>query len=62
MQLLDELQWAAWDSDGHLLAATRSGKLQIWNFSGNRSQVLFEEDLSLYEPRPAAAPIWAQRW
>ena len=62
MQLLAHLQWADWDRDGHLLAATRSGKLQIWILDGNRSQVLFEEDLSLYEPNPTPAPAWAQRW
>ncbi|MGH7826558.1 MAG: hypothetical protein ACREQ7_15470 [Candidatus Binatia bacterium] len=62
MQLLNHLQWADWDRDGHLLAATRSGKLQVWNFDGDRSEVLFEEDLSLSDPNPTPAPAWAQRW
>jgi hypothetical protein len=62
VQLLDHLQWADWDRDGHLLVATRSGKLQIWNFAGDCSEVLFEEDLSLSEPNPVPAPAWAQRW
>jgi len=25
-------------------------------------EVLFDEDLSLSEPNPTAAPVWAQRW
>ena len=29
MVLLDDLQWADWDGDGRLLAATRSGRLQV---------------------------------
>jgi hypothetical protein len=62
IHLLNHIQWADWDRDGHLLVATRSGKLQIWHLHGNRSQVLFEEDLSLSEPSPAPAPAWAQRW
>lgn len=61
-QPLDDLQWADWDRDGHLLAATRSGKLQIVNLDDDGSEVLFEEDLSLLEPEPAPAPAWAQRW
>jgi hypothetical protein len=58
---LDDLQWADWDRDGHLLGATRSGKLQVVNLDAGRS-VLFEEDLSAAEPTPMAAPAWAQRW
>jgi hypothetical protein len=62
IELLDHFQWADWDRDGHLLAATRNGKLQIWMLDGNRSEVLFEEDLSRYEPNPTRAPAWAHRW
>jgi hypothetical protein len=62
MQLLDDFQWADWDREGNLLVATRSGKLQVWNLDGDRSQVLFEEDLTLSEPNPTPAPAWAQRW
>jgi hypothetical protein len=61
IQLLTDLQWADWDREGHLLAATRSGKLQVRNLDGG-SDVLFEEDLSLLEPNPVPAPAWAQRW
>jgi len=62
IQLLNHLQWADWDPDGHLLVVTRSGKLQILDFNGDRSEVLFEEDLSLFEPNPTPAPAWAGRW
>jgi hypothetical protein len=62
IQLLTDLQWADWDREGHLLGATRSGKIQVWSLDGDRSEVLFEEDLSLLEPNPAPAPAWAQRW
>jgi hypothetical protein len=62
IQLLNHLQWADWDPDGHLLVATRSGKLQILDFNGDRSEVLFEEDLSLLEPSPTPTPAWAGRW
>ena len=50
------------DREGHLLVATRSGKLQVWNLDGDGSEVLFEEDLSLSEPNPTPAPAWAQQW
>ncbi|MFN8504626.1 hypothetical protein [Kouleothrix sp.] len=60
IQLLPDVQWADWDRDGHLLVATRSGKLQIWNLTSH--QVLFEADLSSSEPSPAPAPKWARRW
>lgn len=59
---LDHLQWADWDREGHLLVATRRGRLQILKLDGDRSEVLFEEDLSLSEPKPTAAPAWAHRW
>ena len=62
IQLLNHLQWADWDPDGHLLVATRSGQLQILDFNGDRSEVLFEEDLSLFEPSPTPTPAWAGRW
>lgn len=62
IQLLNHLQWADWDREGHLLVATRSGKLQIWNLADDSSEVLFEEDLSFLEPNPVPAPAWAQRW
>ena len=62
IKLLSDLQWADWDRDGHLLVATRSGKLQVRNLEADGSEVLFEEDLSLSEPNPTPAPAWAQQW
>ena len=62
IQLLNHLQWADWDREGHLLVATRSGKLQVWNLDVDGSKVLFEEDLSLAEPNPTPAQAWAERW
>lgn len=62
VQLMDHLQWADWDQEWRLLAATRSGKLQICNADHNGLEIVFEEDLSLCEPDPIAAPAWAQRW
>jgi hypothetical protein len=59
---LDHVQWADWDREGHLLVATRDGKLQIWNLDGEDTKPLFEEDLSFLEPDPAPAPAWAGRW
>jgi hypothetical protein len=62
VHLLNHLQWGDWDRDGHLLVATRSGKLQVWNLAGAGPAILFDEDLSLAEPTPAPAPAWAQQW
>jgi hypothetical protein len=62
LEPLDKLQWADWDREGQLLAATRSGKLQVRNLSGDCPEILFEQDLFLLEPNPAPAPAWAQRW
>jgi len=62
IHLLNDLQWADWDRDGHLLVATRSGRLKILNLDRRGSEVLFEEDLAPLEPTPAPAPAWAQRW
>jgi hypothetical protein len=62
VQLLNDLQWADWDRAGHLLAATRSGKLQVRNLDVDAGDVLFEEDLSIREPNPTPAPAWAKQW
>ncbi len=60
--LLDDLQWADWDRDGRLLAATRSGRLQVRELHQARAEVAFEADLSHMEPTPVPAPDWARRW
>jgi len=67
IQLLDDLQWADWDREGRLLAATRDGRLQIRRLRvrrlrGARSEILFEQDLSRLEPNPVPPPDWARRW
>lgn len=62
IQPLNHLQWADWDRDGHLLVATRDGKLQVWSLGRGEPDVLFEKNLSLLEPNPGPAPDWAQRW
>jgi len=62
IELLNDLQWADWDSEGHLLVATRSGRIQVRRLDRDGSQLLFEQDLSFSEPSPVPAPAWAQRW
>ena len=58
LELLDDLQWADWSRDGHLLVATRSGRLQIQNLEGISPGLLFDVDLSNLEPTPTPAPAW----
>ena len=62
LEVLDDLQWADWDSQGRLLAATRCGKLQIRNLNAEGFETVFEENLALLEPAPVPSPDWAQRW
>jgi hypothetical protein len=62
LELLDDVQWADWDRDGKLLVATRCGKLQVRDVDADGCGILFEEDLSVFEPAPGPAPAWAQRW
>jgi hypothetical protein len=62
LEILDDLQWADWDRDGHLLGATRAGALQARRLDGGPATVLFEADLSRLEPSPAPAPSWAHDW
>ena len=62
VRLLDGLQWADWNRDGRLLVATRNGRLQAWKVDRDDTEVTFDEDLSLLEPNPLAAPSWAQQW
>lgn len=59
--ILDDLQWADWDADGRLLAATRSGRLQIRDLNA-QGQLVFDQDLAAIEPNPQPAPDHAQRW
>ncbi len=59
---LDDLQWADWDREGRLLAATRDGRLVVRGIDGGRFETLFEHDLSQPAPQPAPAPEAARRW
>jgi len=62
LTLLDDLQWADWDREGRLLAATRTGKLQVRHLGSVQDSIVFEEDLAPLDPTPAPPPDWAQRW
>lgn len=62
LDLLDDLQWADWSREGHLLVATRAGQLQVRRLDGGRSDIVSEVDLSRLEPDPTSAPPWAQGW
>ncbi|MGB8700207.1 MAG: hypothetical protein WCD18_12385 [Thermosynechococcaceae cyanobacterium] len=62
VEILDDVQWADWDGQGQLLAATRSGKLQVRALQKRSFKVAFEIVLSLLEPEPIEAPDWAKRW
>jgi hypothetical protein len=62
LTLLDDLQWVDWDREGRLLAATRTGSLQVRNFGSGAEQIVFEENLALLDPKPVPAPDWAQHW
>lgn len=62
LELLEDCQWADWDLDGHLLVATRSGKLQVLNLEGEDPKIMFEEDLSVLQPTPTTPPQWATCW
>jgi hypothetical protein len=62
IELLDDIQWADWSGEGHLLVALRSGRLQIRGLEGDRPTILFEADLSNLEPNPTPAPPWVQSW
>lgn len=62
LNVLDDLQWADWDRHGRLLAATRSGKLQIRETEGDRFKIVFEEDLARLEAETVDPPPWAKGW
>jgi hypothetical protein len=45
-----------------LLAATRTGKLQVRHLGSAHDPIVFEEDLAPLDPAPVPPPDWAQRW
>ena len=59
---LPDLQWADWDGEGRLLAATRSGKLQMRELTADGPVTVFEEDLTRLAPSPSPPPRWARHW
>lgn len=61
LTVLDDLQWADWSAAGLLLAATRSGRLQIRDLSA-KAQLVFDQDIAVLEPNPHPAPEGAHRW
>lgn len=61
LEVLDDVQWADWSSDGRLLVATSDGRLQIRS-GAHVDTVTFEHDLSGETPDPQPAPAWARRW
>jgi hypothetical protein len=62
VRMLDQFQWADWDEKGQLLAATRSGRLQVCALEAHGLKLRFEEDLSRLAPNPLPPPAWAQTW
>jgi hypothetical protein len=61
-QALDHLQWAEWDPQGRLLAATRDGHLQRWDLTGPAWTLLSDADLTAFAPDPTPPPPWARSW
>ncbi len=62
IEILGDLQWADWDQQGHLLMATRSGKLQSIDLNHPSANPQFEIDLAILEPKSISPPTWAQQW
>lgn len=62
LEMLDDVQWADWSREGHLLVATVSGRLEVRKAGSEGFECLFGEDLSLLEPDPTPAPDWAGSW
>lgn len=60
--LLEDVQWADWDSKGNLIVATHSGKLQLRYLNGDLVKIQFEYDLTKLEPENTRPPDKAQRW
>ncbi len=60
--LLDHVQWADWDRDGRLLAATRAGQLHICRLAPGGLVPESVIDLASLQPTPTPAPEWARQW
>ena len=60
--VLVDVQWADWDAEGRLLAATRDGRVQIRALSSEEPRVLSEANVGELAPSPTPAPPDAERW
>jgi hypothetical protein len=59
-QILDDVQWADWSSDGSLLVATKAGQLQ-WR-DGDGREVRWEAGLAALTPERTPPPPDARQW
>lgn len=59
--VLEDIQWAEWDSAGRLLVATRQGRLQI-RAPADAASVVWEADEAAFEPDPTPPPPEASKW
>jgi hypothetical protein len=63
VRALAEVQWADWDAAGHLLSATRDGRLRIQEVSRAGDLVVVSEaDPGALRPAPAPPPADASHW
>lgn len=60
LEHLDEVHWADWARDGHLLTATTDGRLQIRD--RGTLQVTWEHDLGPMRPTRIISPPEARHW
>jgi hypothetical protein len=61
VDLLD-VQWADWSADGRLLVATADGRLQVRAGEPRDLEVVWETDLTRFDPDPQPPPAEASRW
>ena len=54
---LPDVQWADWSADGRLLVATTDGRLQVRAGDPGALEVVWEADLTPFEPDPQRRPV-----
>jgi hypothetical protein len=59
---LPDVQWADWSADGRLLVATTDGRLQVRAGDPRELDVVWEADLTPFEPDPQPPPREAAQW
>lgn len=59
---LPDVQWADWSVDGRLLVATTDGRLQVRAGDPRALEVVWEADLTPFEPDPQPPPGEASKW